>query len=214
MIILTVNVNTKKIVDPANMYLQMVLGSKPSLVAGEPDIAEYHFVTDEKGTPFALNDTDLFELGSDTNFIHTDSMMFYSDSSKFTIVNAAGGIVRGEINTNTVQFLLKVTKIDTSVYMQLRRYLAGSTYGTSLLLDQLRAQPTVINEEGSPQPSNPEYLNETQVRSLVATKLNKVSADDLEFTGTAGIILADRTTAQRYRITMNNGALEFQPLEN
>lgn len=210
MITLCINVNTKKIVDPANLYSPMLLSSKPNLVAAEPDIAELRLVSNVAGTPFPVVEGDSFDLGAKKEF--SGSLLFYSAADKFEIINAEGGILRCQINTMTAACLSGVSKPDTGIYLQLRRYASGEINPTSLMLDRMFIQPAVIGSEGAPESADPEYLNTTQIMLLLAGKSDKISNSDDEYTGTAGRIYADQSTGQRYRLIVKDGSTELQPI--
>lgn len=64
----------------------------------------------------------------------------------------------------------------------------------------------IVDPDGAtPLPVPDNLITEAQLAAILTGKLDKVSAEDIEFTGTAGLILPDRTTGIRYRFYLDNG---------
>ncbi len=71
----------------------------------------------------------------------------------------------------------------------------------------------LIDDGGSvpPAPASDHYTK-VQDDALLAGKPDKVGSDDIEITGTKGLILTDRTTSTRYRFFIDNGAFSIESL--
>lgn len=171
--IININNNTRKIIDVNNGFADILFSKKPSIQFNENDIIRIKLF-DSNDDIVAVDETDLFDLGIDTNFIHTDDLCCYSND--FEIVDSENGIIQFNIQTNTVAFEEKVLKEDTKLILQVRQYPAGNPYGVTLVQDTIKGQPSVMDNEGASLLTTPEYFTAVQTTALV----NGMSLTDVE----------------------------------
>lgn len=134
---------------------------------------------------------------------------------------------------------ITATSGQQEVKIQIRRYPSGETNPSNMLQDTCYAFDTVINTRENPAVTNPSYLTQTsadaryQLKDTDAVENNLANFDasgnakdsgiasadvalksddeDIEITdANKGFILADRTTATRYRLMIDNGMIAVE----
>ena len=186
------------ITTPGNNDPQNV-SQRPVIPYGTRLTLEIQFCSDD-GEPLAFAESDSFECAGDINFLHSDSLMFYSGPERCTQTGEAGTL-RLEIYTNTESFQEKIGEKSTAqtIFFQVRRYQAGSSLPDTILQDTLSGIGSVMSlADTPPASSDPEYYTASQIRSL----LN--AGYDLEFSGDASDWHTAQTDSDEYYRFRNN----------
>lgn len=164
---LYVDVALKKfVVQPGNRNHPLT-NEIAQVIANEETMLTFQLLNSD-GMPFALNATDSFDCGGDTDFDHSNELMFYSPPEKCTVVDAEQGILSVIVDSRTESFNQKCSSGSVNMILQLRRYTAGDAIGKTVVQDDLLARATVIDNEGAPEPSTPGYYTAAQVDALLA----------------------------------------------
>ena len=198
MINLNLNIETKTIIDAENGFVNLAFSRKPSVQYNNNDVVRIQLF-DARNEPVGVDLTDTFALAMDINYTHDDDLCVYS--SDFTIVDAAEGIVEIPIMTNTVAFQTKITKPNTRLFMQIKRYPAGNTQGVTLVQDDIPAYPSVMDAETPPEIVSPDYYTAVETTALVQSipkgdpgpqgPIGETGEDGKNFTVDATGVLAD-----------------------
>ena len=186
------------ITTPGNNDPQNV-SQRPVIPYGTRLTLEIQFCSDD-GEPLSFAESDSFECAGDINFLHSDSLMFYSGPERCTQTGEAGTL-RLEIYTNTESFQEKIGEKSTAqtIYFQVRRYQAGSSLPDTILQDTLSGIGSVMSlADTPPASSDPEYYTASQIQSL----LN--AGYDLEFSGDTSDWHATQTDSDEYYRFRNN----------
>lgn len=163
----------RKFVDIENSGQELHSDLKPRFFYGQADTVDIQFGAMVAGvwTPQAFNATDGFQFGADTNFAHTDDLLFLSEGADVTIVDAATGTISVAVDCFTVAFLAKITTQDTSAYLELKRLVSGESRPRIMMQDICYCSPAVIDTEGDPEAGDQNYYSAAQVDALLAAKL-------------------------------------------
>ena len=156
------NPDLKKFVDHENQFYALPMSKKPIFEYGTQSEIILQAV-DAAGIPVALNAGSTYAAAIDNNFDHTDDLMAYSTE---ITADAEAGQLTIRLRTNTESFNEKIKKRETKVYFEIIEYTPGNTTGTLLLQDEVYANPRVMDSEGAPEPSNPNYYTAAQVDAL------------------------------------------------
>lgn len=155
----------------------------PALYYGDEVALELQCVTRD-GTPVPLEGAS-YALAVDTNFLHDDELMCYSD--KIDISAAAEGRLICNFSCLTVAFGEKAIAQTTKAWFELIEYLPGEPEGRVILQSQVFTRPRVLDNEGEPATPSPEYVTVPQLEAAVAAvqtidgvmlPLNKVEYTD------------------------------------
>ena len=211
-ILITVNAETGVIVDSSREAVRDAY--LPQLYYGEIVIVCVSFV-DSLGVAYPLNDTDLFELSIDKDFVHTitgggdDPLMAYSGndmvdiSGDWTSISRIGGKISIRVDCMTEGFLQKIASSENiSAYIEAKRYIAGSAYPSELLRNKIYAKNVVKTTEGTPASADPEYYNAVQTDALLSAKADKAGTSDIEITDHAKGLIFRCTDGSRVRMTI------------
>lgn len=222
-ILITVNAETGVIVDSSREAVRDAF--LPRLYYGEIVIVCVSFV-DSLGVAYPLNESDLFELSIDKDFVHEvsgedDPLMAYSANDMVDIsgdwasISRIGGKISIRVDCLTEGFLQKIASEENiPVWIEIKRYIAGSADPSEFLRNKIYAKNVVKTTEGTPASADPEYYNAVQVDALLAAKADKAGSSDIEITDPSkGFILPDRTTSTRYRLFIDNGILGIETIE-
>ena len=146
--------------------LQFKEKKRPELILGINKTIRFQLV-DEFGAPITLNPADVFTVAVDSNFIHTDTLMVYSDD--VSVVDADNGIIEAVIHCNSISFKNKLGENERlNVWMEIRRIEAGSSHEEIILRDKCYALNSVQFDESAPSPSDPSYYTAAQIDSMLA----------------------------------------------
>lgn len=162
--------NAKKrqfIPTPGNNEMQSV-SLRPILIYGTKLYLDILFC-DDAGEPLEFSESDTFECAGDINFTHSDDLMFYSGPERCFLTEVPG-VLRFEIYTNTTAFKTKAGEKATqsTIYFQVRRYLAGETLPDTILQDTFYALGSVMGlDDKAPESADPEYYTSAQIRALL-----------------------------------------------
>lgn len=155
----------------------------PALYYGDEVALELQCVTRD-GTPVPLEGAS-YALAVDTNFLHDDELMCYSD--KIDISAAAEGRLICNFSCFTAAFGEKAIAQTTKAWFELIEYLPGEPEGRVILQSQVFTRPRVLDNEGEPATPSPEYVTVPQLEAAVAAvqtidgvmlPLNKVEYTD------------------------------------
>lgn len=155
----------------------------PALYYGDEVALELQCVTRD-GTPVPLEGAS-YALAVDTNFLHDDELMCYSD--KIDISAAAEGRLICNFSCLTMAFGEKAIAQTTKAWFELIEYLPGEPEGRVILQSQVFTRPRVLDNEGEPATPSPEYVTVPQLEAAVAAvqtidgvmlPLNKVEYTD------------------------------------
>lgn len=155
----------------------------PALYYGDEVALELQCVTRD-GTPVPLEGAS-YALAVDTNFLHDDELMCYSDN--IDISAAAEGKLTCNFSCFTVAFGEKAIAQTTKAWFELIEYLPGEPEGRVILQSQVFTRPRVLDNEGTPATPSPEYVTVPQLEAAVAAvqtidgvmlPLNKVEYTD------------------------------------
>lgn len=160
---LTVDINTKKMTDATGM-VALAAVDKPQLFYGTRETLEFTFLNDGAPVPFA--ETDTFSVALDSNFIHTDSLMAYSEDA--TVIDGESGKVTIQLDMQSESFNEKLNgKESVGAYLEVTVLHSGSTVPEMLLQDSITARGRVQTVEGAPESADPEYYTSAQIRALL-----------------------------------------------
>lgn len=160
---LTVDINTKKMTDATGM-VALAAVDKPQFFYGTLETLEFIFLND--GNPVKIMDTDTFSVALDNNFIHTDSLMAYSEDA--TVIDGDGGKVTIKLDMQSESFNEKLNGKDSvGAYLEVTVLHSGSTVPEMLLQDSITARGRVQTVEGAPESADPEYYTSAQIRALL-----------------------------------------------
>ncbi len=160
---LTVDIDTKKMTDATGM-VALAAVDKPQLFYGTRETLEFTFLNDGAPVPFA--ETDTFSVALDSNFIHTDSLMAYSEDA--TVIDGAGGKVTIQLDMQSESFNEKLNGNDSvNAYLEVTVLHSGSTVPEMLLQDSITARGRVQTVEGAPESADPEYYTSAQIQALL-----------------------------------------------
>lgn len=160
---LTVDINTKKMTDATGM-VALAAVDKPQFFYGTRETLEFIFLND--GEPVNFTDTDTFSVALDSNFIHTDSLMAYSEDA--TVIDGDGGKVTIQLDMQSESFNEKLDgKESVNAYLEVTVLHSGSTVPEMLLQDSITARGRVQTVEGAPESADPEYYTSAQIQALL-----------------------------------------------
>lgn len=158
----------------------------PALYYGDEVALELQCVTRD-GTPVPLEGAS-YALAVDTNFLHDDELMCYSD--KIDISGAAEGKLICNFSCLTVAFGEKAIAQTTKAWFELIEYLPGEPEGRVILQSQVFTRPRVLDNEGTPVVPSPEYVTVPQLEAAVAAVQNvggvMLPLDKVEYTDELG----------------------------
>lgn len=140
----------------------------PALYYGDEVALELQCVTRD-GTPVPLEGAS-YALAVDTNFLHDDELMCYSDN--IDISAAAEGKLICNFSCFTVAFGEKAIAQTTKAWFELIEYLPGEPEGRVILQSQVFTRPRVLDNEGTPVVPSPEYVTMPQLEAAVAAVQN------------------------------------------
>lgn len=196
---ITVNVEKGAIVNPSNGQ-SLSASAIPVLFYNEIAILCLSFVNNSLA-PYPVSESDIFEFSGDSNFIHSDGLAVFSENDQVDIagdwsgesgINRSLGRISVRVNTLTVPFSQKYPS-KKDLYIQLDRYPAGSSIPSKMLQDKIYGKPSVSDNEGSPESSDPEYWTASQI----AAKLRE--GRDLQFSIDGATLWHEtQTAADRY----------------
>lgn len=136
----------------------------PALYYGDEVALELQCVTRD-GTPVPLEGAS-YALAVDTNFLHDDELMCYSED--IDISGAAEGKLICNFSCFTVAFGEKAIAQTTKAWFELIEYLPGEPEGRVILQSQVFTRPRVLDNEGTPATPSPEYVTVPQLTAAVA----------------------------------------------
>lgn len=169
------NASSQKFSDSAG-YEYTQLRYKPSFVLGTKAEIEIQFLN-PNGSPFALNASDTFTAALDSNFLHTDSLMAFANSA--TITDAENGKISIQLDCNTTEFETKLNGAEKiTAWLEVARYLSGSTEPQILVQDQCTCRNRVQTTEGEPSSASVDYYTAAQVTALFAAGAEFQFADE------------------------------------
>ena len=158
----------------------------PALYYGDEVALELQCVTRD-GTPVPLEGAS-YALAVDTNFLHDDELMCYSDD--VDISGAAEGKLICNFSCLTVAFGEKAIAQTTKAWFELIEYLPGEPEGRVILQSQVFTRPRVLDNEGTPAAPSPEYVTVPQLDAAVAAVQNvdgvMLPLDKVEYTDELG----------------------------
>ena len=140
----------------------------PALYYGDEVALELQCVTRD-GTPVPLEGAS-YALAVDTNFLHDDELMCYSED--IDISGAAEGKLICNFSCFTVAFGEKAIAQTTKAWFELIEYLPGEPEGRVILQSQVFTRPRVLDNEGTPVVPSPEYVTMPQLEAAVAAVQN------------------------------------------
>lgn len=140
----------------------------PALYYGDEVALELQCVTRD-GTPVPLEGAS-YALAVDTNFLHDDDLMCYSDN--IDISGAAEGKLICNFSCLTAAFREKAIAQTTKAWFELIEYLPGEPEGRVILQSQVFTRPRVLDNEGTPATPSPEYVTVPQLEAAVAAVQN------------------------------------------
>lgn len=158
----------------------------PALYYGDEVALELQCVTRD-GTPVPLEGVS-YALAVDTNFLHDDELMCYSDD--IDISAAAEGRLICNFSCFTAAFGEKAIAQTTKAWFELIEYLPGEPEGRVILQSQVFTRPRVLDNEGTPVVPSPEYVTVPQLTAAVAAVQNvdgvMLPLDKVEYTDELG----------------------------
>ncbi len=177
---LTVNAETAEIID-ASDGSRIVSDNLPSLCYGETVILCVSFV-DSNLSPCLFNSDDQFEFSMDKDFVHEingedDPLMAYSANSQvdilgdWTDIDRTQGKISIRVDCLTTGFAEKIGSSEQiNIWIEIKRYIAGSSAMSEILRNKAYAINTVRKNEGIPTSASPEYYDTAAVNALLTGK--------------------------------------------
>lgn len=186
--------------------------------AGNTERVEYTAFSSATLT-FTVNHLLIYSY-TDGNVLNVeDELMFYSGNDQVDVagdwidIDRAAGKVSIRVDATGDRFKEKITSSTGSqeIYVEIRRYVAGSATPSLMYGDRAFAQNTVINGLSNPAATSIQFLTATAASALLAVKADKVGTDDIEITDPLrGTVYTDRTTGMRYRLYVDNGIIGIE----
>jgi hypothetical protein len=151
--LLTVNVNTRRIVRDAASLLEIAYDDQPRFYVDETTVLGMSFV-DKDGAAIVFDAGDTFELAIDDGLSvrATNNVMAYSDNAMFDIagqwadIDRATGKISVQVDCDRALFASRTDDADgdNNAWLQIRLIPNGETAGSTICLDRCRCIDAVI----------------------------------------------------------------------
>jgi hypothetical protein len=180
---------------------------KPSLFYQDQPYWWFNIINliDSVVTPVNVTDAVAWQFAVDSDFNAATTPMCRTLNADIDKSQLAAGKVGVPVDGTRAEYLAALgTKQSIPGYAELKGF---NSAGRRIYYFQFGLTlGNIVDPDGAtPLPVPDNLITEAQLAAILTGKLDKVSAEDIELTGTAGIILADRTTGIRYRFYLDNG---------